>query len=940
MNASQPYIPLRTKLIATTVIVQLVLLLLLVFNFSRVSDHLTQEIVERRVSELNTLLSAALTPSMVANDFAEASDLMEEMRGTGQLDYLVIYDRQGQPVAASGWKLNQRVPPSSTLPDIASGQTQFHAVAPLSLAGQVYGDLRYGFTIQHVVRSMQDLYWQSMLIVGLSIVLSAWVLILFGLPLTRALGRLAQATDALAVGETDVRLPVERNDEIGQVAISFNGMADQLRWRMEALKQNERRLYAIANHTHGCEMWIEPGGRLIWVNPEAIRVTGYTPEACMAMADFPLPLISPSDRADMQRRLNEGMTHRSREEVEFCGLKADGTEYWAIMSWLPIFGAEDEYFGMRASIRDASHEKDSQIVLSQAVIELQHAQAMQQRYLDSAEEEKARLTALLGAMAIGILFVDRHDKVIYHNNTFVEQWQLPPDFVAIGQHLATVLAVASNAPEPASDPPVMSGAALLGKTVLEELVMADGRVILRHSHPVVGDNHIALGQVWVFEDVTEIRLASERLVYLAERDSLTGLYNRHRFQQDLARELSMADHHGRSCGLLFFDLDEFKYVNDTFGHGAGDMVLVRVAREIELQVRQNELLYRLGGDEFALLIPDANLEAIGAMAERIVKSVSRVKVDFEGQLLRMGTSVGVALYPIHAASGEDLVANADMAMYQAKAAGKNTWRAYSPDQTMMAELVERWSWSDRIQSALDQGLFELHYQGIYEAGHQRLTHLEALLRMRDLDDPTRMIPPGQFIVVAEKTGKILEIDRWVIRQVITMLAERSSLLPISVNISGRSFDDPTLPAFIADQLQQNGVNPSRLYVEVTETAAVSDLQDAEHFIDALRATGCHVCLDDFGAGFSSFTYLKHLKADVLKIDGQFVRNLPNDTDSQVFVQGMVAMAHGLGKLTVAEFVEDQATLEMLISFGVDMVQGYYLDQPRADHPALASMLQA
>jgi EAL domain-containing protein (putative c-di-GMP-specific phosphodiesterase class I) len=198
-----------------------------------------------------------------------------------------------------------------------------------------------------------------------------------------------------------------------------------------------------------------------------------------------------------------------------------------------------------------------------------------------------------------------------------------------------------------------------------------------------------------------------------------------------------------------------------------------------------------------------------------------------------------------------------------------------------------------------------------------------------------MLMPGQFIPMAEKSGKILDIDRWVLREAIQMLAEVKSIPALAVNISGRSFDEPMLPLYIAEQLKRHGVAPQRLMVELTETSAVSDLHDAQRFIEALHQTGCGVCLDDFGTGFSSFAYLKHLQADSIKIDGLFIRDLPSDRDNQLFVKAIVSVAQGLHRTTIAECVEDQETLDMLRQFGVDAVQGYFLEKPRADHPLLA-----
>jgi EAL domain-containing protein (putative c-di-GMP-specific phosphodiesterase class I) len=324
------------------------------------------------------------------------------------------------------------------------------------------------------------------------------------------------------------------------------------------------------------------------------------------------------------------------------------------------------------------------------------------------------------------------------------------------------------------------------------------------------------------------------------------------------------------------------------------------------------------------------------LAERITRAIALVRFQFEGQSLRLTSSLGIAVFPDHADNAEDLIARADTAMYQAKEAGKNAWRVYRSDLDSSFQMVKRLSWNDRIMHALESNLMDLQFQGVYATSDRALSHFEVLVRMRDKDDPSVLVMPGQFIPVAEKSGKILDIDRWVLRESIQMLGELKSIPGLAVNISGRSFDEPMLPQYIAEQLKRCGVAPHRLIVELTETSAVSDLHDAQRFIEALHQTGCGVSLDDFGTGFSSFAYLKHLQVDSVKIDGLFIRNLPKENDNQLFVKAMVTVARGLHKTTIAECVEDEETLVMLKGFGVDCVQGYYLEKPRADHPLLQS----
>jgi diguanylate cyclase (GGDEF)-like protein len=390
-----------------------------------------------------------------------------------------------------------------------------------------------------------------------------------------------------------------------------------------------------------------------------------------------------------------------------------------------------------------------------------------------------------------------------------------------------------------------------------------------------------------------------------------------------------------SAALLFFDLDDFKAINDHFGHKAGDATLIRVAGEVSGLTRRHEMLFRLGGDEFAILMPNATEQQATMLAERVVRAIAQIPFRLEGQVMHISSSVGIALFPTHAADQEQLVIRADSAMYQAKQAGKNAWRLYSADLDQTPEIVNRLSWNERLGRALAANLFELHYQGVYNAQTRQLLHVEALIRLRD-EETGELVSPGLFIPIAEKSNRILEIDRWVLLQAVRVLASNLAAPPIAVNLSGRSFDDPALPRFIADLLSANDVQPSRMIIEITETAAVSDLADAERFIEALKLTGCSVCLDDFGAGFASFAYLKHIRVDTIKLDGMFIRNLPHDHENQVFVRGMVEVARGLGKTTVAECVEDEATLKLLAKLGVDKAQGYFLDRPQANHPALFS----
>jgi len=795
---------LRVKLVLASVLVEVLLLSLLVFNSVRLIENSLADQARLRHAELNLLLNASLAGPLAERDYGTMQDIMSEVRQREGISYLALFDTYGKVMASSGWDMAQPLPPVERR-DIASPDPdhadRLDTETPMVIAGQHLGTLRYGISTRFLREARTSLLQQSLAIASAEVILSILLLSLVGYWLTRHLALLSRASAQIADGNFDLQLPQETADEVGQLSHAFNVMSTAVRDR---------------------------------------------------------------------------------------------------------------------------------------IVDLGKAEEQQRELAKQAQQEHARLNSLLSTMNVGILFEDIHNKVLYVNPTFRRIWQVPESDDLIGLPTTDALRHSANV---LAHPDHFSRHVLQVLSTHEisdsfEIATADGRIVTQLSYPVRDPQSRPIGRLWVYEDVTRERQTAEQLIYLAERDSLTGLYNRHRFQQELGKVLSELERGGNHGALLFFDLDEFKYVNDTYGHRAGDAMLIRVASEVSGLVRRNEIFSRIGGDEFAVLLPGAGESDAERLAERIIRGISQIPFRFESQNLRLTTSLGVALYPQHAQGAEELVSRADTAMYQAKESGKNAWRVYRPDLDTSREMLNRLSWQDRIAHALENDLLRLHFQGVYHAADQRLSHFEVLVRMLDETDPSRLILPGHFIPHAERSGKIVDIDRWVIRESVRRLAQAPTVPSLAVNISGRSFDQPNLPQYIAEQLREFKVAPQRLLVELTETSAVSDLHDAQRFIEALQQTGCPICLDDFGAGFSSFAYLKHLKADILKIDGLFVRDLPNDRDNQVFVKAIVDVARGMRKTTIAEFVESAETLAMLQQFGVDMVQGYHLNTPCANPPEL------
>jgi diguanylate cyclase (GGDEF)-like protein/PAS domain S-box-containing protein len=932
---------LRAKLVLTSVVLLVVMLAALAANSLRLLEDALIEQARVRGRLLAPMLNAALAAPVSQHDYATIRNILRDSRTEDGLSYLVLLDNDGRVLAAEGWDTNRPLPrlEDNGSPADFKSDGRFDTEVPITLGRQRHGILRFGISTTFLDTARAGLLRGSLIIAAAAIVISIVLQFALGLWLTRHLRRLTAAGEAMAGGDLSARVAVDSDDEVGQLAAAFNTMAEAVADRMRELRASEAKFHAIADYSYGCELWMGPDGRLLWINSRVQTITGFTTEECHGMTDFPVPLVSPQDWKKVREAVAGALHGTTGNDFVFRARRKDASEFWASADWRPIYGSDHTYLGLRLSVHDVTARQEAENKLSETLRQLERANAIQKEYLVLASDERARLNALLNAMQIGILFVDRNNRVIYSNPAFEQIWLLTRSRTRFTGMDAAALLLQTTERLNRGDEAMQDLLRLADEgeaSAPMEIEMSDGRLITRVGYPVRDSAEQLVGYLWLFEDVTRERQTANQILYLAERDALTGLFNRHRFQEELTRMLSSGERRRRRVALLFFDVDEFKHVNDTFGHRAGDALLIRVAGEVSAQVRRNEIFARLGGDEFGILAPDISDQEAESFAERIVRATARIPFNFEGNSLRITCSLGVAVYPDHAASAEDLVAHADAAMYQAKEAGKNTWRMYQEDAQTTRKMLARLNWNERIEDALEHDLLRVHYQGVYYCSSGVLSHVEALVRMVDRDDPTRVVMPGSFIPVADKTGKILDIDRWVISACAHALARFPGVEAIALNVSRRSLNEPTLPRFIADALKHCGVEPGRLIVELTETAAVSDLHDAQRFIESMREHGVRVCLDDFGSGFSSFAYLKHLDVDMLKIDGQFIRDLPSDRDNQVFVKAIVDVARGLKKLTVAECVEDGGTLDVLRNLGVDLAQGYYLEEPMAQHPSLTT----
>jgi diguanylate cyclase (GGDEF)-like protein/PAS domain S-box-containing protein len=438
-------------------------------------------------------------------------------------------------------------------------------------------------------------------------------------------------------------------------------------------------------------------------------------------------------------------------------------------------------------------------------------------------------------------------------------------------------------------------------------------------------------------DITDRQMAEQRLAWLANHDPLTELYNRRYFQTEFEKIITLAERYHHPSALLFFDLDQFKYINDSSGHHTGDALLQIVAKKLREITRSTDLIARLGGDEFAVVIPEADISAATAYADKLLMEMKKITIPLKGHSHRVSASIGIVSYPNHGHNANELLQNADLAMYQAKESGRDQWHLFSRSEQAREQMSARVTLKDKIEQALANNLFTLYYQPIQKIKTGTIYYYEVLIRMIEKDGTITM--PGEFIPVAERTGLIHQINHFVLSTAIEKLVnlcDQGFDITLSINLSGRVIDDPELLPRLTQLLNTSGIDPTRLVFELTETAALADVNAAVRLMSSLQALGCRFALDDFGVGFSSFYYLRELPLDIVKIDGSFIRQLPTNSMDQVFVKALTEMATALGKDTVAEFVEDESTLILLEELGVTYAQGYYIGRPSPTIPILES----
>jgi len=560
----------------------------------------------------------------------------------------------------------------------------------------------------------------------------------------------------------------------------------------------------------------------------------------------------------------------------------------------------------------------------------------ERRAADALFEDQERARVTLHCIGDAVITIDRQETIEYLNPVAeaLTGWTLAE---AAGQPLASVLRlIDEDTMEPVQNP--MAQALRDGKAGSlaphVSLLRRDGSAVAidDSAAPIHDRDGKAIGGVLVFHDVTAARSMTQRITWAATHDSLTGLVNRREFESRVDAALASARGSAITHALCYMDLDQFKVVNDTAGHAAGDALLKELSLLLLDRLRKSDTLARLGGDEFGVLLEGCPFERAELIAADLLAAVRDLRFSWESKSFAVGVSIGLVPITSESASRTDIFAAADSACYSAKEQGRNRVCTFRSAGVELADRRRDMNWAGRIGSALQEDRFVLYYQpyrALAKEGESG-NHIEILLRL--VDEEGNLVLPGSFIPAAERYNLMPSIDRWVIRATFSryheLVACLGAPLTCAVNLSGTSLGDEDLAQYIGEQARLFAIGPGAICFEITETAAINDLRRATRFIKAVKELGFLFALDDFGSGSSSFGYLKNLPVDFLKIDGAFVQDIATDPLDRAMAETINRIGHLMGLKTIGEFAETDGVIEELRAMGVDYAQGYGIQVPQ------------
>ena len=719
------------------------------------------------------------------------------------------------------------------------------------------------------------------------------------------------------IGTLDVYSDESRaptTDELDKLnsMVRLTGIAIKRQQDEDRLRSSEARYRGLFENVVDGVYISSRKGEITTANPALVDMLGYDDVDDLAAAGRATILyVNPIDRERIFARLEaEGVV----KNFEYRLRRKDGTEIVVLENSRAIYGENGDIVAHEGTITDITERKRAETRIF---------------------EEKERAEVTLQSIGDGVITTDADGNIDYINPVAqnLTGWDRRS---ARGKSVDEIMMIVNEHTRASVDNPVMrclSEGRVITLAENSVLITRNGdEVQIQDSAAPIRDRiGNIIGSVMVFHDVSKETRLFRQLSYQASHDNLTGLINRSEFENQLVAALDAArDNPETTHALLYIDLDQFKVVNDTFGHNAGDALLRQLSEQIQTSIRSTDLLARLGGDEFGILLEHCNEQRAVEVAESIRDSIEGFRFEWQESFTTVRCSIGVVMVMSENADVASVMSSADVACYSAKDMGRNQVHLYRDSDVSMRH--EEMKWVSKITRAVEDDRLELFFQpiiGIGEQHDQGQGHYELLLRMRDVDGA--LIGPDQFIPAAERYNLMSTLDRWVIREALSELADRGegdvARYTLAINLSGTSLSEDRFLEFVIRELRKAKLPQGAICFEITETAAISNLSRVVHFMQELKKLGCKFSLDDFGSGLSSFTYLKNLPVDYLKIDGQFIRNVVEDNVDESMVKAIREVGQAMGIETIAERVETKQVLDKLGALGVEFAQGFYIARP-------------